>query len=304
MVILVYLKDSFLMRLNTKLLILALLAFITTSAQEDYEYIGAIKLNDTSFISYKINFNENDGLIQGYSITDLGGSHETMSYLSGSFDSEKDEIEFYESGIIYTKSYITQNDFCYVHFAGRLKRLDDRQGIQGSFKGLYDNGESCINGSIEMLNFRKVLRRAKRLDKKIDRTILISKEKRDKVNLVNELERTKINMLKKDEVLNVFTNDTEIKLRLYDAGQEDGDRISLYINDSLLLDNYTVSNTPKEISVTVEEPQTTLLIQALNAGTVGGNTVKLELVLDESTVVDALTNLKEGEKATLVLRKR
>lgn len=304
MVILVILKDTIFMKLKNLLIPFMVLLFVNASAQEDYEYIGAIKLNDTSFISYKIAFDEKDGLLEGYSITDLGGSHETMSYLSGSFDSNKDEIDFYESGIVYTKSLVTTNDFCYVHFTGKLKKLDDRQGIQGSFKGLYDNGESCIDGTIEMLNFRKVLKRAKRLDRKIDRTILISKEKRDKVNLVKELESTKVNMLNKNEMLNVFSGSSEVVLRLYDAGQEDGDRVSLHINDSLLLDNYTVTNTPKEIRVTIEEPQTTLLIQALNAGTIGGNTVKLELVLDESTVVDALTNLKEGEKAGLVLRKR
>jgi hypothetical protein len=281
-----------------------ILFFISTSAQEDYEYMGVIQLNDSSFISYRIAFEEVDGLIKGTSVTDMGGPHETRSFITGSFDAENDAIEFYESDILYTKSYISRNDFCYVHFTGKLKNLNDRQGIQGSFDGLYDDGESCINGTINLLNFKKILRRAKRLDKKIDRTILISKKKRDKINLVRDLDSLNLNVIKKDEVLNVFSGSSEVVLRLFDAGQEDGDRVSLHINDSLLLDNYTVTNKPKEIRVTIEEPQTTLLIQALNAGTVGGNTVKLELVLDESTVVDALTNLKEGEKAILVLRKR
>lgn len=283
---------------------LLLLFFINVSAQEDYEYMGVIQLNDSSFISYRIAFEEVDGLIKGTSVTDMGGSHETRSRITGSFDAEKDAIEFYESDILYTKSYITRNDFCYVHFEGKLKNLNDRQGIQGSFEGLYDNGEPCINGTINLLNFKKILRRAKRLDKKIDRTILISKKKRDRINLVRDLDSLNLNVIKKDEVLNVFAGSSEVVLRLYDAGREDGDRVSLHINDRSFLDDHTVTNIPKEITITVEEPETTLTIRALNSGTIGGNTVKLEIVLDESTVIDALTNLEEGEKATLVLRKR
>ena len=286
------------------ILLLSLILSVTISAQEDYEYIGAIKLNDTSYISYKISFDESEGLLRGYSVTDMGGSHETMSHLSGYYDAEKDEIEFYESGILYTKSYITQNDFCYVHFKGKLKKLDNRQGIQGAFEGLYDNGESCINGTIQLINFKKALKRARRIDKKIDRTILISKEKRDKVNIVKELESASLNMLANGETLNVFTDLDEITLRLFDAGQEDGDRISLRMNDQLLLDNYTVSNTPREFKIPVEVPNTTLQLEAINSGSIGANTVKVELVLDDNTVIDALTNLNSGQTTSLILRRR
>lgn len=292
------------MQLNPVVLLFALFLFVTASAQNDYEYIGAIKLNDSAFISYKITFSETDGLLQGYSVTDLGGSHETMSYLTGTYDAEQDAIDFYESGIIYTKSYVTQNDFCYVHFKGRLKKLDDRQGIQGSFEGLYDNGESCIDGTIEMLSFNKVLKRAKRLDRKIDRTILISKEKRDKVNLVKDLESTRVNMLNKDEVLNVFVEKDSIMLRLYDAGQEDGDRISMWVDDTILLEDYTVKNTPREVLISLEKPETSVRIEALSSGSIGANTVKLELVLNDDTVIDGLTNLEAGDVTSLVIRKK
>jgi hypothetical protein len=52
-------------------------------SQGTYEYFGAIKLNDSSLISYKIIVTENNGLVSGYSLTDLGGAHETKSYLTG-----------------------------------------------------------------------------------------------------------------------------------------------------------------------------------------------------------------------------
>lgn len=304
MVILVILKDTFFMKFNRILTPFFMLFFVSISAQEDYEYMGVIQLNDSSFISYRIAFEEIDGLIKGTSVTDMGGPHETRSLITGSFDPENNTIDFYESDILYTKSYISRNDFCYVHFAGKLKNLNDRQGIQGSFDGLYDDGEPCISGTIDLLNFKRILKKAKRLDKKIDRTVLISKKKRDRINLVRDLDSLNLNVIKKDEVLNVFSGSSEVVLRLFDAGQEDGDRVSLRVNNELLLDNYTVTNRPKEIRITVEDPETTLLIKALNAGTIGGNTVKLEFVLDDTTVIDGLTNLKEGEKASVVLRKR
>jgi hypothetical protein len=276
---------------------------ITAFGQEDYEYLGVIRLNDSSFISYKIIFNEDNGLINGYSVTDLGGAHETKSFITGYFNADEQKLDFYESGILYTKSPITQDDFCFLHFDGKLRQLNERQRIEGDFKGLYDNGEPCINGSINLLNFRKVLKRAKKLDRKIDRTVLISKEKRDRVNLVRDLDSLNMNILRKNEALSVFTDLDEVQLTLYDAGREDGDRISVFVNNSVLLKNYTVAKAKRRITIPLGTSPTTIRLKALNNGSIGENTVKLEILLNGNNI-ESLTNLKSGEEASIVLRKK
>ncbi|KAA3615925.1 MAG: hypothetical protein DWP94_14845 [Flavobacterium sp.] len=291
------------MRFTWYLFFIFLFPFTNISAQEDYEYLGVIQLNDSSFISYKIAFNEKDGLLNGYSVTDMGGAHETRSFISGYYEAEDDKIDFYESGIIYTKSPITQNDFCYVHFEGQLKKLDDRQGIEGNFKGLYNNGEACIDGSINLLNFKKVLKKAKKLDRKIDRTVLVSKEKRDKINLVRDLDSLNMNIVRKNETLNIFTSNDTVELVLFDAGKEDNDRISLFVNGKVLWEDYTAMRAERRVRIPLESEATAIKIVALNNGTIGENTIKFHIILEE-TVVESLTNLKAGEEATFIIRKK
>ena len=299
----VFINIPFIMRFSLSFSLIFFLNIVNIWSQEDYEYLGVIQLNDSSFISYKIAFNEENGLLRGYSVTDMGGSHETKSFISGYYEAENNKIDFYESGILYTKSPYTRDDFCYVHFEGQLKKLDDRQGIEGNFKGLYNNGETCIDGSINLLNFRKVLKKAKKLDRKIDRTVLVSKEKRDKINLVRDLDSLNMNIVRKNETLNIFTSNDTVELVLFDAGKEDNDRISLYVNDEVLWEDYAAMRAERRERIPLESEATAIKIVALNNGTIGENTIKFHIILEE-TVVESLTNLKAGEEATFIIRKK
>src|SRR5210317_115533 len=117
------------MKFYFTLMLLFCLSPFQLFSQSESQYLGAIMLNDSSLISYKIVFSEKDGVIIGHSITDLNGPHETKSFLSGTFNEAQNTLVFSESGIIYTKSPVTQEDFCYVHFEGRLKKINKRQQI-------------------------------------------------------------------------------------------------------------------------------------------------------------------------------
>lgn len=271
-------------------------------AQQDLEYVGAIKLNDTSLISYKIMFSETEGFLKGYSVTDLGGEHETKSYVSGYFDDDKNTLNFFESGIVYTKSPVTQNDFCYVHFDGALKNFKERQTIEGSFKGLYDNGDECIHGEISMINFSRILRKAKKLDKKIDRSIFVKKEKKERIDLTKSLDSLSMNVVRKNQVMSVFARGEEVTLSIYDAGKEDGDQIAIWVNGKVLLSKYTVTNTEKVVTLALTDKKTTLKVKALTNGTIGGNTVKIDII-DAKNQLETITSLKAGESTSFVFIK-
>jgi len=272
-------------------------------AQDDYSYVGAIKLNDSSFITYKLDFIEKDGLITGYSTTDIGGAHETKSYISGYFDDKANAFNFYESGILYTKSEITQDDFCFVHFDGRLKKMNENQKIEGEFKGLYSDGKECIHGEIALSNFKKVLKRTEKMDRKIDRSIFVSKEKKEKINLVKLMDSLSLNIIKKDEVLSVFSSSETVHLTLFDAGQEDGDVVTILVNGRIILKDYEVTTKKETLSVPLDQPKTVLKVVAVNNGSIGGNTVKID-ISDGTNTIETLTNLKAKETASFaILRK-
>ncbi len=268
-------------------------------AQEEFEYLGVIRLEDETFISYKIAFSENNGLISGFTVTDLGGAHETKSFLSGYFNDRENTLEFYESSILYTKSDVVEEDFCFVHFTGLLKKLNDKQKIEGNFKGFYSDGKECISGEIKLSNLGRILRRAKKIDKKVDKSILISQEKKDKVNLVKDLDSINTNRLNKNETLSIFTKSNQIKIVVYDAGQEDGDEIALQLNKKYLFETLRATSKKKTIEVPLAKGVNELKVTALNDGSIGGNTVMI-IIQGTDANIETVTNLKKGESAKFV----
>ena len=264
--------------------------------------MGAIKLNDTSLITYKIRFTETNGVIDGHSITDIGGPHETKSMISGFFNDKKNIITFKEHGIVYTKSEISSSDFCFVNFEGKLRKLNGKGEIKGDFKGLYSDGKICIDGQILMTDMKKIDKKVIKMDKKINRSIFVKKELKEKVNLVKLLDSLKTTFISKNETLNFFSNDKKITILLYDAGQEDGDKINLTINSKVILRNYLVTKVKKEIVITLDKAVTNLELEALNIGKIAPNTVFLE-IKDSTNNYKALTNLKKKEKAKIVFLK-
>ena len=280
--------------------ILYLLLFIPTSifAQFEFEYFGVIELDKESLISYKISFNEENGFIKGQSLTDLGGAHETLSLISGFFDDKNNILEFNESSIIYTKSFETKEDFCFVNFKGKLKKLNERQQIEGSFKGLYTNGEKCINGTILLTGVGKMLKRAEKIDKKIDRSIVISKEKKDKVNLLDDFNKLNKKIINKNEKVSFFTADSKIQLIILDSEREDGDKISISINNKISHNEIVAKNKKQIFDIPLSSETTLVKITALNNGDIGDNTVKI-IIKDSQNTVDVVSNLKKEEFSIL-----
>ena len=285
-----------------RLILLFCLFTVQIFSQNQTEYLGAIILNDSSLISYKIVFSEKEGIIVGHSITDLNGPHETKSLLSGTFNEKEKSLIFKESGIVYTKSPVTQKDFCFVHFDGRLKKINKRQQITGSFKGLYNDGQECINGQIKMTSLELIFEKAEKLDKKIDRNVFVKKEDKEKINIKKSLDTLNMNLINKGETLSVFSKDDKISLIIYDAGKEDGDKINLTVEGKVILENYIVTKERKIIEVNLKNDQTPIEVLALNVGTSSPNTVRIE-IKDSSNFIRTLTNLEKDEKAGVVIYK-
>ncbi len=272
-------------------------------SQQSSEFMGVIKLNDTSFISYKIAFEVQNDSISGYSITDLGGKHETKSNVIGRYYEKSGEFRFQESGIIYTKSPITENDFCFVHFTGRVKDIYDVEEIEGDFTGLYSDGESCLDGDIKMVSIEKIKKKAAKVDRKIQKVNRLDDEIKKQVSVAKTIDTLSMNIIASNENLSILTSDEEVELTIFDAGKEDDDRIDLIINGEKLLEDFVVTRKKKIIPVKLQEDQTRIEIIALNEGTSPPNTVKIHFK-DSQNYVTTLTNLKAGEKAGISLVKR
>lgn len=162
---------------------LILFFLINTSPifSQEYEFTGLLKLNKTTIISYHLTFTERDGKISGISITDLGGDNETKNKIEGFYNRKTDEFSFTEKNIIYSKSKIVKNDFCYLHYKSKFK-LKDQKKISGKFKSFFKDGKSCLNGEIDLIEFKKAQKKIHKMNSKIQNSKLVPKEKKDSIN--------------------------------------------------------------------------------------------------------------------------
>ncbi|MFI8377570.1 hypothetical protein [Leeuwenhoekiella sp. NPDC079379] len=287
----------------TLVLFLICLTFSNSATAQEFEFFGVIKLNDTSLISYKLLFNRVNDSIQGYSLTDFSGKHETKSNIKGYYNADKNLLTFKEYDIVYTKSPVVQEDFCFVNFKGNVRELDKVKAFSGDFKGLYTNGDPCLDGVIVVNSGQEVRKRVEKIDKVIQKSKKFSDSVKQNIKVARVLDTLTRNIIAKNENLNIFTRDQNIKLAIYDAGKEDGDIINLFVDEKPVLENFTVTRAKKHMEFKLSKPATVIRVEAISEGTSSPNTVRLE-VIDTRNFVRTITNLKAGEKAEMTIIKK
>jgi hypothetical protein len=280
------------------------LFFFSSYSQVKHEFFGAIKLNgnDKTVITYRLMLIEEKGILSGYSITDIGGAHETKNSVSGKYNSKTKDISFKEDRILYTKSPITQNMFCFINYSGKIKLLNENSKLTGEFKGFYKNKEKCIDGTLTLIGSSKIYSLFNKINNKLQKSKKVDEKVKQKVNPITILDSLKINNLNKGQNLNVFTKFNTINLVVWDSKMEDGDIINLYKNDVLLLKEYVLVNKKKKITVTIEDGNNIFKVEAVNQGEVELNTASIQLI-DEERTFDLVSNLKKGENASITIIK-
>ncbi len=278
------------------------LVALKSSSQNTYDYVGGLKLNDSLVLSYKINIEEHDGQVKGYSITDLGGAHETRSNIFGEYNANAKILSFREVGIIYTKSQVSQNDFCFLNTTLRRFTLGKTKKITANFVGLFSDNTKCIDGKILLNSFEKAEKRLEKVVAKINKSNKVADSIKQSMNAVHLANGLEMNILKKETTLSVFTKFKTIKLIVFDGGKLDGDVISITANGKPVLNTYEVTKTKKIIHLTLDTSKTVIRIKANNEGSIAPNTVVVE-VQDEENTIKALSNLKAGESTEIDILK-
>ena len=284
-------------------LIILLLCAVSANGQE-FEYLGLLKLPDSSLIPYKLDFKESEGKIYGFSYTDLNGEHETKSRIVGRYDDRKNNLEFREVELIYTKSNMAETTFCNVYFDGSMRRLNGKSKIEGTFKGYYDDLTNCINGELYMSAAQKIQKRNKKFQRKIDRTDRVPDSIKEKINLDKMFNRYAKNDLKGGEQLNILWKEDYLKLIIWDDGEVDGDQIDLTINGNRILNAYSPVSKKKEMVLTLKDSVNTISLKAINLGTKPPNTAKIQLVNKDGEIIDLASNLQLNEEVKFVFYKQ
>jgi len=94
----------------------------------------------------------------------------------------------------------------------------------------------------------------------------------------------------------------KITIYIWDANQEDGDKISLVVNDKYLLKNFTTKRKRKKIKYKLKKGENIIEITAKNLGSTPPNTSRIEIV-DSKTKYPIITQLELNKTAIIKIVK-
>ncbi len=272
-------------------LILLIIVCKISFCQNTYKYIGSLILENKQIISYTVNIKEENGTITGFSLTNIGLQDETKTEIAGLYFKSEKEFQLNETKIIYTNSKIDLENFCYVNMNLKLKGINKKR-LEGSFTGYFINGKECANGKVILIEEEKAKKISENILKKIEKN-----KQKDKIKKENIVE---IKKLQNQDTIKIDVNSDAIKINVWDADQEDGDRINLILNNITILNNFLTKKIKKEIQLDLLKGKNILNLYAINEGESPPNTSKIEII-DKKIVYPLIIQLKKYDAVTIEL---
>ncbi len=268
-------------------------------AAQQYSFYGVLMLNGKkeTAISYRLDFTETDGIITGTSTTDLTGKHETKNVISGTYNPETRMFSFVEKDIIYTKSPLEKEVFCFVRHNSKIRLAAKNAKLEGKFQGYYRNKQPCINGTLTLIGTPTVQKLLQLAEKKIEKSKELDAATKAQFKPQILFDSLQTQQLTTGENLNIFLESESVTFTIWDKNKEDGDVVTLKHNEKIILADFMVKNKPHQIKVDLSAGENVFTIEALNEGSLSPNTAMI--ILEGGRKIEFQSNLKKGEKATV-----
>lgn len=273
--------------------ILSLLS-ITSLSQNTSNYLGTLILSNNTPISFKLELIEKKGVVNGFSITNIGTKDETKSEITGLYFKSDNSFQLQETQILSTKSEAPLNTFCYINMNLSFKGKFGTKRLEGTFIGKFSNDTECARGKVILMEEEKLKKKIDKIEKKIEKNSL------ETVPDANLVQQTKI--LKDGDDFTINWENDKLKLFIWDANKEDGDKIELKINNKIILADFETKSKRKEIQFKLQKGENIIEIKATNLGTSPPNTSRIELV-DSKTKYPIITQLELGKTAIIKIIK-
>ena len=271
------------------LFLFLLLTQLIYGQTNNYKFIGTIISENFPPISFKLELNEKDGLVNGYSITNINSKDQTKSKVQGIYLKKSKIFQINETQMISTSSESPINSFCYLNMTLELKKKLNKKLLTGTFIGNFLDSSSCAKGKVIMMEEEV-------LNKKIQKI----KEKNTPKFDTNKTVLPK--RLTDENNFEIKWESKFLNLYVWDSSNEDGDEINLLINNEIILSNYLTKNKPKKIKYKLRKGQNILKIKAASVGTLPPNTARFELI-DNKIKYPIITELKLNKTAEIIILK-
>lgn len=266
---------------------------------------GAIVIGNAEVMSYKIYYDlMPNNTLSGYSISDENGKSQTRATIAGYFNPKKKILFFEERKVTDSKLQMPVDEFCLMQVTGKLEKKGQNIVYTGKFEGRsYNKNIICDSGSIMLMSEKALDNLAAKTTKALEKA-----SKSDTISKVTT--KTPVNWTKNEieagsgEIKSFLIKSNEIQIDLVDDRFQDGDRITLMMNDATVAKSLEVTNKVKSYSfkLSADDREVTFKIIAENEGSVALTTVKA--ALRNGNEVNMINiNLNKGESVKLVLKR-
>jgi hypothetical protein len=263
-------------------------------SQNTFSYLGTLILSNNTPISFSLELQEDNGIVNGYSITNINTPDETKSEISGLYFKKDKSFQLQETQILQTKSEAALNTFCYINMNLNLKGKFGSKRVQGTFKGNFLDSTKCASGKVILMERTKLEKKIEKIKTKVERKY---NEKQQDTSLV-----IKTQILKDGDDFTINWEGNKLRLFIWDANKEDGDKIELTINGNIILHDFETTNKRKKVKYKLAEGENIIEIKATNLGTSPPNTSRIELI-DSKTKYPIITQLELGKTAVIKIIK-
>ena len=276
------------------LLIISILYASSVVSQKTEQYSGIITLENGTPLMFEMEFIQDKGMVNGFSITGKGTPDETKSDVSGIFNKNTKTYKLKETQVLSTNSEANLNTFCYINKEITEKGKLSLKRYEGKFTGYFTNGDICASGAIILMEKEKLEKKVEKIKKKIEKKI--EKKEKEEINVLS----TKILKDGEDMIIQCYSD--KITMYIWDANQEDGDKINLLVNGKHLLEDFTTKRKRKKIRYKLNEGENIIEITAVNLGSNPPNTSRIEIV-DSKTKYPIITQLELNKTAIIKIVK-
>ena len=155
--------------MKEKLFLIIMLSSSFLFSQKTENYSGVIMLDKGNAITFEMEFIENKGIVNGFSITGKGTPDETKSDISGTFNQNTKTYKLKETQVLSTTSEANLNTFCYINMEITEKGKLSLKRFEGDFTGYFTNGDKCATGKIVLIEKEKLEKKVEKVKKKIEK---------------------------------------------------------------------------------------------------------------------------------------
>lgn len=305
------------MRIGTAIFYIFLLFFsLKTTAQDSSILKGYLGVQGGESFHYELHFTDSNNVVNGFSYTYAEPNKKVKTAFTGIIDKVAQTLAFQETAIVYNRGFESKATICLIQAV--LKFVNQENG-QRVFAGAITSSDlsntSCSSGFITIAGAaaeKEIFARQVFVENKKEETTKtpMPTSKKIQVSSIVEAPASLGTTMPVKSTKEIITDGTDksyewktdsVIIEIWDGGKLDGDIISLRINDTLYLKNYSLKQGRKKIVLPFAKGEMVLKIVAENEGNESPNTADI-LLRDGQRQYPIMAYNKWGKKAIIKLQ--